>query len=289
MMPNAISTPDPAPSNAVTVIISSYNNWTTLEKTLWSLEAQDDTRFEVLIADDGSGQAFVTNLARFMESTSMKVRHIRQEDRGFRKAEILNKAVGQTSAAYLLFIDADILVRRDWIQAHRSHARKGFFMAGGSHMNLSPDFHDRLDRSAIHAQRPFQADWLAAIGFPDAQRWRWRLESTGWQSLLLDALTPRRNSFVGCNSACWRSDFLRVGGFDEHLAYGGVDRDLGIRLANAGVRGVRRRYSLACVHLDHERPYRDPKRVHRQKSILKKRRRSGQVQPDHLLSVTQAD
>lgn len=277
-----------APACDVTVIISCYNNWETVRKCLWALEAQEDPGFRVILADDGSGEDFGIRVAAYTDEAAFPVEHIRHEDRGFRKAAILNKAVEAAQTAYLLFIDGDILVRSDWVGAHRRLARRGRFMAGGSHVNIPVGLHERLGRTDVHEQRLFDVRWLAAAGMVEAMKYRRRLGSRGWKSLLFDRLTPRPDSFVGCNSGCWRADFERVGGFDESFSYGGVDRDLGIRMANAGIRGVRHRYSLACVHLDHERPYRDPERVRRQKRLLKQRRKSGQTQPDHRAEAAQA-
>jgi glycosyltransferase involved in cell wall biosynthesis len=277
-----------APAGEVTVIISCYNNWETVRKCLWALEVQDDQGFRVILADDGSGEDFAQRVAAYADEVAFPLDHIRHDDRGFRKAAILNKAVAAARTPYLLFIDGDIVIRSDWVGAHRRLARGGRFMAGGSHVNIPAGLHGRLERADIQEQRLFDVGWLAAAGMADVRKYRRRLGSRDWKALLYDFLTPRPDSFVGCNSGCWRVDFERVGGFDESFSYGGVDRDLGIRMANAGIRGVRHRYSLACVHLDHQRPYRDPERMCLQKRLLKQRRKSGQTRPDHSVEADQA-
>ena len=46
-------------------------------------------------------------------------------------------------------------------------------------------------------------------------------------------------------------------GFDERMQYGGEDRELGERLMNSGFKFKQIRYSAICVHLYHERPYKN--------------------------------
>lgn len=59
------------------------------------------------------------------------------------------------------------------------------------------------------------------------------------------------------NSSAWRQDLLSVNGFEESLAYGAEDVELGIRLNNFGVEGKHLRYSAPLLHLDHARGYLD--------------------------------
>ena len=72
---------------------------------------------------------------------------------------------------------------------------------------------------------------------------------------MLDHLTPTRASFNGHNSSAWREDVIRVNGFDERMEYGGLDRELGARLMQGGVRFRHVRYRAICLHLEHPRPY----------------------------------
>jgi len=57
------------------------------------------------------------------------------------------------------------------------------------------------------------------------------------------------------------------------MPYGGLDRELGERLVNAGVKGLQIRYSAVCVHLDHPRPYKDPEILARNRAVREAVRR----------------
>lgn len=51
---------------------------------------------------------------------------------------------------------------------------------------------------------------------------------------------------------------MAVNGFDETMAYGGEDREFGVRLVNLGVKPKHVRYNAIVIHLDHKRGYVDP-------------------------------
>src|SRR5690606_29827525 len=87
---------------------------------------------------------------------------------------------------------------------------------------------------------------------------------------LFDAITTTRATWNGHNASGWRTDLVRVNGFDERMGYGGEDRELGERLVNLGIRPKQIRHRAVCIHLDHGRGYVDPSVIqwnirHRQK------------------------
>jgi hypothetical protein len=84
---------------------------------------------------------------------------------------------------------------------------------------------------------------------------------------VLDRVTSTRPTFNGHNASVWRADAVAVNGFEESMAYGGLDREFGERLENAGVRGAQVRYRTAVVHLDHARGYRNEAALARNRAI----------------------
>ncbi len=43
------------------------------------------------------------------------------------------------------------------------------------------------------------------------------------------------------------------------MKYGALDRELGERMMNNGIKGKQIRYSAICIHLDHSRSYKNKK------------------------------
>ena len=89
---------------------------------------------------------------------------------------------------------------------------------------------------------------------------------------LLDVVTPTRATFNGMNSSAWKE---AVNGFELGLGYGGEDREFGKRLENLGIRDRQVRHRAVLLHLDHDRPYRDPAIEARQQVLRYDLARSG--------------
>lgn len=259
----------------LSVIVSTYNSPESLHKTLASLACQTFPDFEVLIADDGSGPETVAAIEQIQAETQLNIRHLWHEDLGFRKNTILNKAVQASRNPYLVFLDGDCIARADLIATHLSHAKPGRVLTCGSQIDLPRQLHSELTPDAIAAGRPFDPKWLAARGvqFPLLRSdKRIRLRCRQPWSRMLDAMLPRSGGFVGCNSSVWKADILKVNGFDESITYGVDDKDLAIRLMNAGVQSRRLKYSLVYVHLEHQRAYADRAAIERNRRLVVRRR-----------------
>ena len=64
------------------------------------------------------------------------------------------------------------------------------------------------------------------------------------------------------------SDVVAINGFDETFVYGKEDRELGVRLRNAGIASRWLKYSLIVLHLDHPRSLVDLDRYREQRRRL---------------------
>lgn len=255
----------------ISVIISTYNKPDDLEKTLCGYQAQSYQDFEILVADDGSGDETREVIARAAHRASFPIRHVWHEDDGFRKSEILNKAICLSAGNYLIFSDGDCIPRNDFVLSHRRYARENFFLAGGSHIDVPSDLHQKFSNELIQDQQVFDPDWLESHGVPLGRK-RMRLTRNQPLASLFDLFTPRSGVLIGCNSSAWKQDIVRINGFDTSWSYGGEDQELGIRLSNFGIRSRRMKHSLVCIHLDHKRPYRDKEQVRLNKRKLQETR-----------------
>jgi glycosyltransferase involved in cell wall biosynthesis len=263
----------------LSVIVSTYNSPPSLLRALLSLEYQTYRDFEVVVADDGSGPATADVVDQLKVTTELELRHLWHPDRGFRKNTILNRAVLASRGEYLVFLDGDCVARRDLIATHVASARPNQLLSGGSQIDLPEGVQAVITREAIAQGLPFRSQWLRSQGVRlSTSRLTdkyFRLECHPVLGRCLDRLLPRAAGFVGCNSSAWKADILRVNGFDENIEYGVDDKDLGIRLINAGIRSRRLKYSLVYLHLAHQRSYADPNAIRRNKQLVSLRRQQG--------------
>lgn len=248
-------TPDAA------VIIATYEWPRALELVLWGYAGQTVRPTRVYVADDGSGPETRALVERLRDETGLDLVHVWHEDRGFRKSEILNRAIARAREAYLIFTDGDCIPRDDFVATHLRHAAWRRFLVGMT-VRLPPDITAALTVEDVRAGHATDLAWLRQRGFRPG-RHALRFSRRMWWNTLLDTVTPTPPRWRGGNSSTWREHLLAVNGFDMAMGYGGQDAEVGDRLENLGIRPKRLRFRTCTVHLHHERPWRDPDMMRR--------------------------
>src|SRR3990172_3329024 len=237
----------------VSVILNTYNSPAWLEKVIWGYVLQSHRDFELIIADDGSTAETTLLLRRLETQTKLPIHHVWHADHGFRKCTILNKAIEASSGDYLIFSDGDCIPRWDFVSQHVMLAEPRHLLSGGC-VRLPMDLSRRIGVDDVLNRRATNPRWLKAHGLR-GKKCLLRLTREPLLAPLMDALTTTRATWNGCNASTWKEHILEVNGFDERMQYGGLDRELGQRLVNAGIRPKQVRHRTVCVHLDHARPY----------------------------------
>lgn len=245
----------------VTVVITSYNQARTLEWLLACLERQtvlntlhkspDKSPFEVVVADDGSSDA-TADLCK--TKRNYPLRWVTQEDQGYRKSKILNQALRHAQGAYVIFLDADVLVGRHFVEDHLTLRRLGYFVCG-RRVDLGPKISENLRLEAIQKGHydglNLSVLWSGLQGDSQNVKRGWRVTSPGLRKFLG---YDRPLDILGSNFSAWRSDLVEVNGFNEALeAYWGEDGDLFIRLRNLGRTSIGAKGMCIQFHIYHPR------------------------------------
>ena len=257
----------------ISVIISTYNAVEWLKKTLWGYAQQTNKDFEIVIADDGSGEETINTIKAFQEWFPVPVIHVWQEDEGFQKSRILNKAILACNSDYILMSDGDCIPKNDFLDFHFKFREEGYFLSGG-YFKLPMSISKAITKQDIEEQNCFDVLWLQERGLKSSFK-NTKLTATGLKSDILNLITPTTASWNGHNASGWKKDILAVNGFDERMQYGGQDRELGERLINLGIKSKQIRYSALCVHLDHPRGYKTPETLQKNAAIRKNTRKRG--------------
>lgn len=237
----------------ISVIVPTYNRPRALKLCLMSLALQSQLPTEVMIADDGSTSE-TRDVIQEMKKQFIglfAIRHVWQEDKGFRKPAILNKTVSQSTADYLVFIDGDCMAHRHFIRAHVRKSDPNAIL-GGKRVEIGRQLTDRLlreDRALNRCSPRLLMDSVSGNS-------RKIEEAIQIKNPLLRRLMHRDlvrdDGIWGCNFSLYKGLFMDINGCDEDFLDGSLeDNDLGIRVLNQGkqVRSVR---GLAIVfHLWH--------------------------------------
>lgn len=266
----------------ISVILSTYNQPEWLRKVLHGYMCQSYANFELLIADDGSDDRTAAVLKEFQNLVRFPIKHVWQEDDGFQKTKILNKAILAAGGDYLVFSDGDCIPRFDFLKVHAELARPGYFLSGG-YCKLPNDLSFEITEADIRSGHAFEIGWLLSKGFRGFSR-SLRIAASPKLAPWLDALTPTKATWNGHNASGWKSDILAVNGFNESMQYGGEDREMGERLTNLGIRGRQIRHQAIMLHLDHKRGYVTPEMIQKNLAIREQVRISRSVWcPDGIL------
>jgi glycosyltransferase involved in cell wall biosynthesis len=113
-----------------TLIIAVYKRNDFLEKVLASVERQSLLPAEIIIAEDGSDKTIDETVKKWKSKTSLSIKHFTHKDSGNRKTLAINRAVKMATSEYLIFIDGDCVLHKDFVKAHCDFSQEKYFLTG---------------------------------------------------------------------------------------------------------------------------------------------------------------
>ena len=229
----------------VSLIISTYNWPKALSLCLQSVMRQSRMPDEIIVADDGSRDDTRRVVEHFAAISPVPLRHVWHEDDGFRLTVIRNKAMAVAEGDYLIQIDGDLLLHRDFVKEHVARAKRGFYLVG-SRVILSETLSHGILERGVFGKLFF---WSRGL--------RNRLNSLHFR-LLSSLLKTKRVLARGCNMSFWRDDIVAVNGYNEQMkGWGSEDAEMAIRLHNRGLQARPLKFAGIAYHLYHPEAKRD--------------------------------
>ena len=232
----------------LSLIITTYNEPKWLEMCLESYRNQSFKDFEIIIADDGSSSKTREVINGYSDIVQ---KHIWHEDKGFRKTKILNKAISAATSDYLIFTDGDCIANYNLTETHYNNRKPKSFLSG-SYYKLDAHSSYNIEKSDI--RNLFNYKTLNQIGHRPTYKSIKFLAPLKIR-IILDKITTTKPTWNGHCSSGWKKDIEAVNGFDERMVYGALDRELGERLINYGVRPIQIRHQSCLIHLYHKQGY----------------------------------
>ncbi|MBZ0201141.1 MAG: glycosyltransferase [Ignavibacteriaceae bacterium] len=241
----------------VSVIISFYNKIDYLKLLLAGFERQSFRSFEIIIGDDGSKEDVTEEIEKLTTKLSFPLKHLWQEDKGFRKNKMLNKTITAAAAPYLIFIDGDCVPHKEFVKEHTNAAQGGFCLTG-RRVNLSSKI--TADLSEKNVSEGFLEKSLSLI--PDGLFGNSYDVEKGFyfkSNILRNYFNKKKRGLLGCNFSIHKEEILKINGFDERYEAPsiGEDTDIQFRLELNGVKIKSLNNIAVQYHLYHklqERP-----------------------------------
>lgn len=222
----------------VSLLISTYNFPEAIRLCLMSVTRQTLLPDEIVIADDGSDERTRNTIDTLRPYVACDIKHVWQEDLGFRVASIRNKALAACSGDYVIQIDGDIIMGRNFIADHVRHARIGYF-AAGSRCRLNERITKRILQISDYSPSFFNRDLIAREN-----------------AIRLPIITPflkRYKRTIGCNMAFWLKDIIAINGYNEDMeGWGHEDIELAERLIRNGVCRQHLKFCAIGFHIYHK-------------------------------------
>jgi glycosyltransferase involved in cell wall biosynthesis len=230
----------------VGVIITTYNWTEALVKVLGSIIDQSCLPDEVVVCDDGSQIECKNYILDLFKNFPCVLKYVWQEDKGFRAAAIRNKGINilGDSIEYVIVIDGDMILHKNFIKDHMRLSKKNCFIQGGraliSKNKTSEILKDSLTYNYFHLFSPGLSNRLNTLYMP-------------FISNFFETPNKKLKGIRTCNMSFWKRDLFGVNGFNEDfIGWGREDSELVVRLFNSGIMRKNIKFSGLAFHLFHE-------------------------------------
>ncbi|MDD5415830.1 MAG: glycosyltransferase family 2 protein [Candidatus Daviesbacteria bacterium] len=199
------------------VVIPNWNGKNLLEDCLQSLENQSLKDFEIILVDNGSEDESI----KYAQDNFPQVKIIKLE-RNFGFARAINEGVKASVAEYVVFLNNDTEVDKEWLK-NLIYCARGYPEVISVNSKLL-NFYDRkiIDGVGILINEIGQA------------------RSVGWQEKDLGQFDKEQYIFgaTGGASLFRRADFIKVGGFDENYFMYSEEVDFAFRAQFQGYKSI---------------------------------------------------
>lgn len=226
------------------VIITVYDKYEELNCVLKSLEKQTYKNFEVIIAEDCKKNGMIEFLLKSKNIFSFNIKHVNQEDIGFRKNRILNKAIKVCNSEFIVFLDGDCLVHKKFIENYMKYSNKYDVLYGR-----------RVEMSEEITKKILQLKGDYKIKFCELTKTK---SENSWEAFYLPFwfnIKKRKLRLLGSNMGMKKEILYKINGFNEDYEGAGIgeDTDIAWRLLSINVSHKCLKNMIVEYHLYHTR------------------------------------
>lgn len=239
--------PDKNKTPAISVIVTTYNKERELTLVLEAYRHQSFKDFELIVADDGSGEATKKVIEEARSCSDFPIIHSWQEDDGFRAARSRNLAVSKARGEILALTDGDCVPLPNYLETVKRTYRKSCYLAGERYL-LKQEEASHIEKGKISEGA---GHYLKSL-IPEREEKR--LAKTRRKNRFYRTFRLKiRPTVMTCNFALSKEDLLKINGFDErYVGWGHEDTDLGRRLRSLGIKSANELSEAKLIHLWHK-------------------------------------
>ncbi|HEV7347595.1 glycosyltransferase [Telluribacter sp.] len=229
----------------VSLVVAYYKNIPVLDLIFKALTTQSCGDFEVIVAEDDCSPETKEFIQEKISQVPFSIKHLYQvKDDGFRKNQMLNRAISVAEADLMVFLDGDCIPHQHFIKQYLKNAGEGVALFGRRVMLSQP-----LTQKLIQS-RDLRFLSMSNLLFSNTGRLR--------DALYLPFINREKKEGIwGCNWGILRQHLMEVNGFDEDYIRAGVGEDVDIewRLLSKGLKCKSMKHKAIVYHTYHKPNY----------------------------------
>ena len=261
----------------VTLIISVYNKVKELELIFHALSIQSFKDFEVIIAEDGMNEEMRSLINKWKSSDNFPVKHLTQEDIGFRKNRILNGSIRNASSDHLIFFDGDCIPHSDFVKAHFENRAEKTVLCG-RRVNLTKKISEKITKESI-LNKEYEKFKLSEVIYSSLNKGKNEFNFNIEEGIIIknrsvrNIVTNQDEHILGCNFSIPKELLIKINGFNENYEGPGLgeDSDIEFRLRLINAKFISVRNLAVQYHMYHPKTIEEEKNMEYFNDIKKKK------------------
>lgn len=219
----------------ISVIVTVYNRFEYVRNVLVSLLHQTLLPDEVIFADDGSKDDLGEYLKNLIKECPFKIKHVLQEDNGFRLARSRNNGVKAAEGDFLIFLDQDVILPDDFVEkVYEKRKKKNIVFVRG--YQTTEEAKNNIFNFLQSNEYDYNKIFTMASREDETKRYKEKVfKDRLYRVLYWLKLRSRGAKMVGMMFALYKDDFIAINGFDSlYKGWGQEDDDFGNRFYKYG-------------------------------------------------------
>lgn len=236
----------------ITVIVTLYNRLEYARNMILALQQQTKQIDELIFADDGSSEKLMEYIKDLLNNCKFKIKHVYQDDIGFRLARSRNNGAREASGNYLIFLDQDVIFDNDFIEKIYN-LRKKKRMIFSEALGSSLEEKNKIQKFINNQKFDYKEIYKLVDDSKKIEQDKIVSKEKFYNFLYKLKLRSRGAKIVGLIFSLFKEDFININGLDEkYIGYGYEDDDFGNRFFKYGGETFAFKMKKYPIHMYHK-------------------------------------
>ena len=218
----------------ISVIVTVYNRLEYVRNVVLSLINQTMQIDELILADDGSRDDIKLVIEDLFDKCQFSIKHVWQEDIGFRLARSRNNGAREAEGEFLIFLDQDVILPNDFVEkVYEKRKEKRIVFCRG--YQTSEEEKNKI-QEMVNKNYDYEKLYKLVYNRENDKGFRKLIfKDTLYRILYWLKLRSRGAKMVGLMFALYKNDYIAINGFDDkYKGWGQEDDDFGNRFYKYG-------------------------------------------------------